>query len=139
MVIFQNNRSTNFHWSQQVIYHLLLWLHPKILGIGWRPSSLPSIPNSWWPCSIMIFHGLNILELVGFFFESSLRLKHSMEKKDIHYQYVVLVRIWVACSLCKLAHGAKYLQCSEQFAINKSIVHLVLQEFMFFMNILFQN
>ncbi len=68
MVISQNSRGTNFHWIQQVIWHHLLWLHPQILGIGWKPNPLPSIPNSWWPCSIMIFHGLNTLELVGLFF-----------------------------------------------------------------------
>ncbi len=37
----------------------------------------------------------------------------------------------VACYLYKLVHGVKYLHCFELFAISKSTMHLVLQEFIF--------
>jgi hypothetical protein len=53
------------------------------------------------------------------------KLKHIMEKKDTKYKCIILVSIRVACSLYKLVHALKYLQCSELFAIGKSIVHLV--------------
>ncbi len=36
--------------------------------------------------------------------------------------------------LYKLIHGAEYLQCSEMFVVGKSIIHLVLQKFVFFVN-----
>jgi len=57
----------------------------------------------------------------------------------MHYQCVIHVGIWVACSLYKLTHSAELLQCSELFAIGKSIVHLVLQKFVFVVNIVFKN
>ncbi len=76
----------------------------------------------------------------GFVIHLFSKLKHSMEK-NIHYQCVVLVGIWVTCSLYKLTHrDEKLLQCNELFAINKSIVHLALQELtVFAMNIVFKN
>jgi len=40
-----------------------------------------------------------------------------------------------ACSFYKLAHGTKYFECNELFAIDKSTLHLVLQEFFCAMNI----
>jgi hypothetical protein len=75
----------------------------------------------------------------GFVIHLFSKLKHSMEK-NIHYQCVVLVGIWVTCSLYKLTHrDEKLLQCNELFAINKSIVHLALQELtVFAMNIVFK-
>jgi hypothetical protein len=57
------------------------------------------------------------------------KLKHKMEKTNTTYKCVVLVSIRVACSLYKLAHATKYLQCSELFTIGKSTFHLVLHEF----------
>ncbi len=69
-----------------------------------------------------------------------LKLKHKMEKKeDTKYKCVVPVNIKVTCSLYKLAHVAKYLQCSEHFIIRKSIVHLVLHKFVHAMNKIFKN
>jgi len=35
----------------------------------------------------------------------------------------------------KLTHGAKCLHCSELFVIGKLIIHLVLQEFVCFVNV----
>jgi len=62
-----------------------------------------------------------------------------MEKKDTKYRCVVPVSIRVACSLYKLAHAAKYLQCSELFVIGKSTFHFVLHEFIHAMNKVFNN
>jgi hypothetical protein len=67
------------------------------------------------------------------------KLKHKMEKKDTTHKCVVPVSIMVACSLYKLAHIAKYLQCSDLFAIGKSTFHLVLHEFIHAMNKIFNN
>jgi len=61
------------------------------------------------------------------------KLKHFMERNNMKTQVVVLVRVCVACSLYKLAH------CSELFVIKKSIVHLILQEFMCIMNFVLKN
>ncbi len=49
------------------------------------------------------------------------------------------MNIKVACSLCKLAHVAEYLQCSELFAIGKSTIHLILWEFVHVINVVFKN
>jgi hypothetical protein len=49
------------------------------------------------------------------------------------FQVVVLVSVCLAYSLYKLAH------CSELFVIKKSIVHLVLQEFICIMNFVLKN
>jgi len=40
------------------------------------------------------------------------KLKHKM-KKDIRCMCVVLMNIKVVCSLYKLAHASKYLQCNK--------------------------
>jgi hypothetical protein len=51
-------------------------------------------------------------------------------KKNIRDTWVIPIGIWVTYFLYKLAHnGAKYLYCKETFAIGKSIIHLVLHEF----------
>ncbi len=43
-----------------------------------------------------------------FVFQLTMKLKHLMEKKDMHYMCVVHARICVTCSLYKLAHGAYF-------------------------------
>ncbi len=62
-----------------------------------------------------------------------------MQKKETRYIFVVPVRIYVACSLYKLGHGVEDMHFSEMFTINKSIVHLVLCEFGFVVNVVFQS
>ncbi len=49
------------------------------------------------------------------------KLKHKMEKKDTKYKCAILVNIRVACSLYKLAHASKYLQCSELFPLENPL------------------
>jgi hypothetical protein len=61
-----------------------------------------------------------------------------MEKKDTKYMCVIPMSIMVACSLYNTKHASKYLQCSELFAIRKSIVHLVLREFVHVVNDVFK-
>ncbi len=41
-----------------------------------------------------------------FVFQLTMKLKHLMEKKDMHYMCIVLAGICVTCLLYKLAHGA---------------------------------
>lgn len=47
--------------------------------------------------------------------------------------------IHVACSLYKLGHATYYLHCYEHFTIRKSIVHLVVHEFVSAMNFFWNN
>jgi hypothetical protein len=55
------------------------------------------------------------------------------------YIYENLIGIRVACSFYKTIRGNFYLQCSEMFAIKKSVVNMVLHEFVFAMNIIFRS
>lgn len=66
------------------------------------------------------------------------KLKHKMEKKDTKYKCAILVSIRIACSFYKLAHALEYLQCSELFAIGKSIVHLMFRKFVHVVNDVFK-
>jgi hypothetical protein len=52
-----------------------------------------------------------------------------MVKKYTRYKCEVLMSIKVTCSLYKLAHAFKYLQCNEFFAIRKYIIHLIMHEY----------
>jgi hypothetical protein len=54
-----------------------------------------------------------------------------MEKKKTQYMCAISIGIWVACSFYKLAHGTKYFQCSEMFAIGKLIVNSFMQLMLF--------
>ncbi len=56
-----------------------------------------------------------------------------------HYQFVVTIRIRVACSFYKFAYGVEYLHHNELFEIGKSIVHVVLWEFVFAINVVCKN
>lgn len=67
------------------------------------------------------------------------RLKFLMQKKDTTYCYAILVTIWVACSLYKLVHNIEYLHYNELCTMGKSTIHLVLCEFVWFMNPTFWN
>jgi hypothetical protein len=62
-----------------------------------------------------------------------------MEKKDTKYYSVVFVGIWVDCYLYKLAHSVEYLHGSKLFDIGKSIVYLMLREFVHVINVVFKN
>lgn len=48
------------------------------------------------------------------------------------------MNIRVVCSLYKLTHASKYLQCSELFSIGKSIVRLMLRKFVHVVNDVFK-
>jgi len=45
----------------------------------------------------------------------------------------------MACNLYKLVHVVRYFHCSKFFAIEKSIMHFVLHEFTWGMNIMLNN
>ncbi len=62
-----------------------------------------------------------------------------MHKKDMHYQFIVFVGIHVDCSLYKLVHGDVYLHWNKLLAIGESTIHVVLQEFLFVINIACKN
>lgn len=55
------------------------------------------------------------------------------------FWFVVLMDIHVACSLYKLACATYYLHCYEHFTIRKSIVHLVVYEFVGAVNLFLNN
>jgi hypothetical protein len=54
-----------------------------------------------------------------------------MENKKIQYMCAISIGIRVACSLYKLAHGTEYFQCSEMFAIGKSIMNSFMSSMLF--------
>jgi hypothetical protein len=72
-------------------------------------------------------------------FQLTMKMKHLIEKQNTHYKCAILIGIQIACSFYKLVHGTKYFQCNELFAINKSTIHLVLQEFVCAINMIFKN
>jgi hypothetical protein len=55
-------------------------------------------------------------------------LEPHVQKPNTKYRLVVLVLIWVACTLFKLNHGANLFICSEMFVVGKSIVSMILKE-----------
>jgi len=59
-----------------------------------------------------------------------------MEKKNTKFYTIVLVSIYVICSLYKLMHASKYLHCFELFVMNNqlstlSYMNLCVQSIMF--------
>jgi hypothetical protein len=52
-----------------------------------------------------------------------------LTKQNTQYQSAIHVEIWVSCAIYKLAHGVNFLICNKLFAIGKSIVSLMLHEF----------
>ncbi len=67
------------------------------------------------------------------------RLKHKMVKKNTKFKCALHVDIRITCSLYKLVHTSKYIHCSELFTIRKSIVHLILWNFIHVVNHVFKN
>ncbi len=67
------------------------------------------------------------------------KLKLLMQKKDATYCYAIFVTIWITCFLYKLAHNIECLHCNELCTMGKSSVHLVLHEFVWFMNQVLRN
>jgi hypothetical protein len=57
-----------------------------------------------------------------------------IKKRDTTYINAIHVGIKVVNSLYKLSHGVEYLQCNELFAIRKSLVNMVLYEFVLLTN-----
>jgi hypothetical protein len=62
-----------------------------------------------------------------------------MQKKETQYIFVVPMKICVTYFLYKLVHGVENMHCNEMFTISKSIVHLVLREFVCVVNVVFQS
>jgi hypothetical protein len=56
------------------------------------------------------------------------RLQDYIQKRDTHYRLVVPVEVRVCTALYKLAQGENILSCSENFAIGKSTVNVVIRE-----------
>ncbi len=67
------------------------------------------------------------------------KLKPLIQRKDTKYRSAILVGIRVMCSLYKISHGIDYLQYGEMFAIGKSLVNMVLRDFIFTINEVFKN
>jgi hypothetical protein len=62
-----------------------------------------------------------------------------MEKRNTKFWLVMFMNICMAWSLYKLVDVTLYLHCSELFAIGKFIMHLMLHEFIYAMNIMLKN
>lgn len=59
-----------------------------------------------------------------------------METQYVNYKCTIPAS---TCLLYKLVDAIDFLQCSELFTIGKSMVHLVLQEFIYVVNEVFKN
>jgi len=62
-----------------------------------------------------------------------------IEKRNTKYKASIPVSIRVACSFYKLSHGVEYFQCNKLFAINKSLMNMVLHEFVCVVNEIFKS
>ncbi len=60
-------------------------------------------------------------------------------KTHTKYRKVVLVEIWISCVIYEVVHGVNVLICSELFMVGKSIVSLVLHEFVSIVNHVCKN
>jgi hypothetical protein len=67
------------------------------------------------------------------------KLRPLIEKKITKYMCVIHVGNRVPCSLYKISHGVNYLQCSEMFATRKSLINMILHEFVYAMNSILKN
>jgi hypothetical protein len=56
------------------------------------------------------------------------------KNNNIYFLYIVLVTIRIACFLFNFNYKVEYLHSSGMFIMGKFIVHLVLCEFVWFMN-----
>jgi hypothetical protein len=63
-------------------------------------------------------HGINIRDIAN-------KLKPLIVKKNTRHCFAILMEIQIVCMIYKLFHGSNLLTCSEQFAIGKSNVGLV--------------
>ncbi len=61
-------------------------------------------------------------------------MKPIIGKQDTKYKKIVPIEICVCCVMYKLAHGANFMVCNELFAMGKSIVSLILHEFVYAIN-----
>jgi hypothetical protein len=66
-------------------------------------------------------------------------LKHLMEKKDMSYKCVVPIGIHIMYSFLKNSCGIGYHHWNKIFAIRKLTIHLVLQEFINVVNVVFKH
>ncbi len=116
---------------QLVFHHLDLGDQVKARSTTWYSYFLMiQYDNSRW-----IEHFKMIMDFVS---HLTIKVKHLMQK-DTKYRFAIPMGIRVACSLYKLACGAKCLHCNELFVIGKLIVDLVLQEFVCCVNVVFRN
>jgi hypothetical protein len=64
---------------------------------------------------------------------------HQRQIIDTNYQSSIMIKIKVACSIYKLAHGVNFPICSKLFALGKSTIYLVLHEVVYTINKIFKN
>lgn len=62
-----------------------------------------------------------------------------IRKQDTKYRFAVLVIVCLDCTLFKLSHGASFLIYSEMFAMGRSIVSMMLWEFVHVVNVTLRN
>jgi hypothetical protein len=111
----ERKTNTNHNISNEVDSHFFMTLYN----------------NSWWIEHFKVSK--------SFVFQLSMKLKHLMEKKRHSLQVCCTYTwIWIACSLYKLVPKVRYLHCCQMFAINKLIMHSILREFVYAMNVVFK-
>lgn len=57
------------------------------------------------------------------------KFKPLIKKRNTKHETSIPFNIKVVCSFYKLSHGVEYFQCIKLFAINKSLMNMVLHEF----------
>jgi hypothetical protein len=53
----------------------------------------------------------------------------TLKKQNTKYHKSIPIEIHVYCAIYKLTHGYNFMICNKLFAIGKSIIYLILQEF----------
>ncbi len=98
----------------------------KAMNTTWCSNFLMAQYNKRWVEHFCIIKKI-VLQLMK-------KLIPLIEKKNTKYRVAIHVGIKVTWSFYKLSQRVKYLQCNELFAINKSLVNMVLLKFMCVIN-----
>jgi hypothetical protein len=67
------------------------------------------------------------------------RFQLTLMKQNTKYHKSIPIEIHVYCAIYKLAHGYNFMIYNEMFTIGKSIVYLIIQEFVVPTNLAFKK
>ncbi len=124
-------------WIRQLFYTdtkscvcMIFW-GVKNLTIGLKRNQPLGIHISW-RCNTTTSNWIKHFHVnKNFVHHLTKKFKHFMEKNNTKFCIVVLVSIYVICSLYKLMHASKYLHCFESQLSTLSYMNLCVQSIMF--------